>query len=280
MATPRPTQAEAFLKKFHDRRPGLTPQAFSSLPVHLDGMQYPSTYHLLASTVAHTADGCAVLDLACGDGYLLSLIASAADSRAALYGIDMSFGELAAAATRLGSRATLTSGRAQELPYPAGQFDAVLCHMALMLMEDLDLVLTEVRRTMRPKGTFAGVVGAPSPPSPALTKFIDVFSRCSRRPEWEGLRLGDPRLRRKDGLIHVLSPKFEVSIIQDLPLALRLDPESLWLLLLDMYDFDLLRPECLPDAKSDLLRSLETERDADGKVEFRQMLRYFSAKVA
>lgn len=279
MATPRPTKAEAFLKKFHDRRPGLTPKAFSSLPVHLDGMQYPSTYHLLASTVARTADGCEVLDLACGDGYLLSLIASAADSRAALHGIDMSFGELAAAATRLGSRATLTSGRAQELPYPAGQFDAVLCHMALMLMEDLDLVLTEVRRTMRPKGTFAGVLGVPSP-SPVLTKCMDVFSRCSRHSEWDGLRLGDPRLRRKDGLIHVLTPKFEVSTIQDLPLALRLDPESLWLWLLDTYDLDLLTPECLPDARSDLLRSLETERDADGKVEFRQMLRYFSAKAA
>ena len=279
MAAPRPTQAEAFLKKFHDRRPGLTPKAFSSLPVHLDGRQYPSTYHLLASTVAYTADGCEVLDLACGDGYLLSLIASAADSRAALYGIDMSSGELAAATTRLGSRATLTSGRAQELPYPAGQFDAVLCHMALMLMQDLDLVLSEVRRTMRPKGIFAGVVGVPSP-SPALARFIDVLSRCSRHPDWEGLRLGDPRLRRKDGLIDVLSPKFEVSIIQDLPLALRLDPESLWLWLLDTYDLDLLRPECLPDAKSDLLRSLESERDADGKVEFRQMLRYFSATAA
>jgi hypothetical protein len=109
---------------------------------------------------------------------------------------------------------------------------------------------------------------------------MDVFSRCSRHPEWEGLRLGDPRLRRKDGLIHVLSPKFEVSIIQDLPLALRLDPESLWLWLLDTYDLGLLRPECLPAAKSDLLRSLETDLEADGKVEFRQVLRYFSAKVA
>jgi SAM-dependent methyltransferase len=279
MATPRPTQAETFLKKFHDRRPGLTSKAFSSLPVHLDGVQYPSTYHLLASTVAHTANGCEVLDLACGDGYLLSLIALSADSRVALYGIDMSFGELAAAATRLGSRATLTCGRAQELPYREGQFDAVLCHMALMLMEDLDVVLTEVRRTMRGKGTFSGVVGVPSPPSPALAKFIDVFSRYSRHPEWEGLRLGDPRLRRKDGLIHVLSPKFEVSIIEDLPFALRLDPESLCRWLLDMYDFDLLRPECLPEARSDLLRSLESERDADGKVEFRQMLRFFSAQA-
>src|SRR5262245_45424737 len=127
--------AEVWLEDWHDRHPGATSRALAR--------GRPSPYERLASFVR---PGQSVLDLACGDGYLLDRHRAA--GAATLAGLDLSAGELAAARERLGGAATLVQGRAQSMPFPDESFDLVTCHMALMLMRPVDEVVSEVRRVL------------------------------------------------------------------------------------------------------------------------------------
>jgi SAM-dependent methyltransferase len=142
-----PSPAERFLADFHARHAGATSVALGNIPVTCEGRPFASSYDALAARVP--ADASSLLDLACGDGYLLERIAALLPG-ARLTGIDMSAAELAAAGSRLQGRAALHEGRAQELPFADASFDAVTCHMAMMLMDDAPAVLAEVRRVLRP----------------------------------------------------------------------------------------------------------------------------------
>jgi SAM-dependent methyltransferase len=72
-------------------------------------------------------------------------------------GVDQSAGELAVARAS-GSPGLLVRARATALPVAGGAADAVVCSMALMRLAPLDAVLGEVRRVLRPGGTFAATV--------------------------------------------------------------------------------------------------------------------------
>lgn len=162
------TPNEQFLVDFHDQRAGVTTQAYMPLRARKAGGEAASSYAFLADLVLQAGDAPVVLDMACGDGYLLQLLADARPGQVFGIGIDLSRGELAAARRRLGPGAALVRSRAQALPLPDAHVDLVLCHMALMLMDDLDRVLRETRRVLRRGGRFSFIVGARPPPSPAL----------------------------------------------------------------------------------------------------------------
>ena len=145
------TEAETFLTAWHRRHAGTSALVFGGAR----GADGRDSYEQLAAVVP---DGVDVLDLACGDGFLLAAIRDNAPN-ARLTGVDMSPDEVAAARGRLPT-VRVVEARAQSLPFPDGSFDVVASHMALMLMDDVDVVVAEVRRVLRPGGTFAGTVGA------------------------------------------------------------------------------------------------------------------------
>ena len=78
------SDSERFLSGFHDADPGVTSRAFADLPASMAGTAYASSYECLASVVP--ADARTVLDLACGDGFLLSLLAARRQAGLALVG--------------------------------------------------------------------------------------------------------------------------------------------------------------------------------------------------
>lgn len=201
---------ERFLREVHDRVQGLTPDALAHLPVQAvadDGTTrtLASTYDALAEALLQGLPtdpaGARVLDLACGDGHLLRTLARHAagthgthgTAGTELHGVDLSFGELRAARSRSGPTTHWVQARAQQLPYPDAEacgghgFDAVGCHMALMLMDPVEPVLAEVWRVLRPGGRFVALVALPSP-SPALDVLLDQLRAHPRRSEWQGLR--------------------------------------------------------------------------------------------
>ena len=145
------SDSERFLSAFHDADPGGTPRAFAHLPATMAERAFASSYECLLDAIPD--DARSVLDLACGDGYLLSLLAARRPDLS-LAGVDLSTGELEAAGRRLRGRAVLQQGRAQELPLPDDSVDAVVCHMALMLMDDAPQVLAQVRRVLKAGGYF------------------------------------------------------------------------------------------------------------------------------
>jgi ubiquinone/menaquinone biosynthesis C-methylase UbiE len=145
-----------FLQQWHSRHPGATTEAIATL---VDEMGRNS-YEMLAQALRSQDEP--VLDVACGDGYLLER----ARKDHACLGVDWNTAELSAARRRLGSRAPLVRADAAGLPIATRSIGAVLCHYALMLLQPLEVVLTELARVLRPNGLLATVLPGSSPEDP------------------------------------------------------------------------------------------------------------------
>jgi len=274
------SRAESYLSAFHDANPGVTSRSFEALSVRRDGLAFASTYRALISALPDTDEPLTVLDLACGDGYLLSLMAEGPTApHLTLIGVDLSTGELAAARSRLGDRAALYRGKAQQLPLASASVDVVVSHLALMLMDDVDGVLHEVRRVSKPGATFAGLVGARSPPNPVLDAFIALYPTAAQQPAWAGLRLGDRRFRSVDSIREMLAPRFDRIEFAELSMARRCTPVQLWDWLLDMYDTDLLTADGREDLRQRYLHALRTLCGPQGDLLFEERYLQFSARV-
>src|SRR5436305_2281118 len=94
-----------------------------------------------------------ILDVGCGDGRIASLYAAPE-----VVCVDSSPAAVDAAAAR-GLETELAD--AQALPFPDGSFDAVTCNHLLYHVQDVDAVLAEFVRVLRPGGRFAGIYNAP-----------------------------------------------------------------------------------------------------------------------
>ena len=265
---------ERFLAGFHDADPGVTSRAFAHLPATLAGKSFASSYDCLASAVPSAATG--VLDLACGDGYLLSLLA-ARRPPLRLLGVDLSAGELESARRRLGASVPLHQARAQQLPLADGAVDAVLCHMALMLMDDAPQVLAEVRRVLRPGGVFSAVVGGGSA-SPAHQIFVGLLREQRKLPQFESLRLGDRRLHSAEGIAELFATGFDAPAVEEIVLQWRSSPAGLWAWFGTMYDPGWLAAEDRIALERSVLQALQPLCEADGRIPHRVMLRRITAR--
>lgn len=98
--------------------------------------------------------GKAVLDLGCAGGFM----AEALDDRGArVTGLDPAAEAIAAArahADHAGRSIRYDTGVGEALPYPDATFDAVVCVDVLEHVTDLDRVLAEVSRVLKPGGLF------------------------------------------------------------------------------------------------------------------------------
>jgi demethylmenaquinone methyltransferase / 2-methoxy-6-polyprenyl-1,4-benzoquinol methylase len=104
--------------------------------------------------------GSCVLDLACGTGDLCRELDAAGLTP---FGVDLSFGMLAAARTN----APLVQGDALRLPVRDGAVDGVTCGFALRNLVDLAPFLAELRRVLRPGGRIA-LLEVAEPANPVL----------------------------------------------------------------------------------------------------------------
>ena len=99
-----------------------------------------------------------VLDIGCGTGNL-TLLAAKRYPAATVVGLDPDPAALDRArrkALRRNLTTTFDRGFAEQLPYPDGSFDVVLCSLALhhMSVEQRVQALREVARVLRPGGSF------------------------------------------------------------------------------------------------------------------------------
>ncbi len=212
------SHAEAFLLDFHDRRPGTTSAGFGNMPAFRSDKRFASSYSCLVDVVPSGDTPLHVLDLGCGDGHLLQELARRSQSGLRLTGIDMSPGELAIAGERLGNAAALRCERAQSLSAHTGSVDIVVSHLALMLMDDLNDVLKEVSRVLKPDGIFAAIVGAENIVSPVVQLWIRLLKPLLAEQKTSMPRLGDARARSREGLLSALGPFFtDISTDKPLP---------------------------------------------------------------
>jgi SAM-dependent methyltransferase len=95
-----------------------------------------------------------VLDVGCGNGYVLSRYAAAG---AAVYGVDLTRTAVELSRARFalaGLRGQFAVGNAEHLPYPRGTF-ACICSMGVLHhLPDIGKAIAEIHRVLRPGGRF------------------------------------------------------------------------------------------------------------------------------
>ncbi|MEP6861171.1 MAG: class I SAM-dependent methyltransferase [Deltaproteobacteria bacterium] len=187
------TSSENFLREFHTEHAGITSRAFGSAGSY-------------ARFAARVPAGARVLDLACGDGALLDHLGPQ------VIGIDLTLAELHAAQSRhacagaLAGNARLACARAQALPFAAHRFDAVTCHLAFMLFDDLPAVVRELERVLVPGGALLALLGGgpTADGDDAFHRFLDLLGPRSTP------RLGDPRAKSEAGW-RELMPRWRIA---------------------------------------------------------------------
>lgn len=186
---------EAFLRRFHAARPGITSSALG----------HTESYDRLIAAVPADAR---VLDLGCGDAHLVRRLGPRA------IGVDLAPAQTEPAvrdpsADDSGARVMLVQARAQALPFADGAFDACVCHLAFMLFDELAQVVAELRRVVIPGGVFAAVLGGG--PTADGSPADDAFHRFLAFAAPSGPRFGDRRASTEAGwqALFGAAPQFE-----------------------------------------------------------------------
>jgi ubiquinone/menaquinone biosynthesis C-methylase UbiE len=230
------TDPNAYLRAFHDQHPGQSPLHFGRGVTEEGG----SSYEAIVRRVDRAR---CVLDLGCGDGFLLERIAAATGNRSTLIGVDMSTGELGRAAERTALRgAELLAARAQELPIQTNRCDLVVSHMAFMLMSEMEQVVCEIARVLVPGGRFVTAVGGGPAGEDAFAVFVSLLHALPRTEDERAPRIGDRRARTEEGMRALFSTAAGFERVEMTALTLRTDgpTEEVFASLMGMYGLELL----------------------------------------
>ena len=122
-----------------------------------------------------------ILDLGCGDGQLTARLAAAG---AVVTGVDDS-AEMVAAARSRGIDAV--EARAEQLPFPNANFDAVFSNAALHWARDQDAMMAEVHRVLRPGGRFVAEMGGHGNVAAIMVAFTAVLARYGYASREDGV---------------------------------------------------------------------------------------------
>lgn len=264
---------QKLLRRFHQRHAGATSQSLGRGRT-ASGL---SSYETLSSVAASAPPNSTILDLACGDGLLLELVhADLPDAR--LIGVDISPAELQAAKVRLASmEPELLLASAQELPLDDASVDVVLCHMSLMLMEDIERVVAEIGRVLTPGGVVALVVSDGSWPAGAGRIFKRLVREAVARFGGACPALGDNRTRSSAGLMalfdHATGFKSHTAP-RSLKLNLDAGIDQVWESLSLMYNFEALEESARDYVRERFFETAEADLNAAGQLPYRASLLY------
>ena len=122
-----------------------------------------------------------VLDVGCGTGQLLQQLAQQY-AQASLTGIDLAPNMLQMAAGRLGGRAVLVQGDAEQLPFSDGSFDLVVSSSTFQWLEQCDTCFSEVHRVLRGEGRFCFALFGAGTLHELQWSWQEALSRAGRSP--------------------------------------------------------------------------------------------------
>jgi SAM-dependent methyltransferase len=146
---------------------------------------------------AQMSRGDRVLDVACGTGALTLAAAEIAGPAGSVVGLDAN-PEMLAVARRKPEQIEWLEGKAEALPFPDNEFDAVVSQFGLMFFQDKPRALGEMMRVLKPGGRLAVAVFAKIEDSPGYDAFAQLLDRLFGTEVGDALRtpfvLGDAGL--------------------------------------------------------------------------------------
>lgn len=270
-----------YLKDAHRREPSMTPAAFGRWPTDLG----PTSYALLVEPLKNaTQADLGVLDLACGDGFLMRHILPQIGPKARVYGVDMSVGELEVARAQVRDpRVSFFEATAQALPLPDQSVDFVFSHMAFMLMAPIEPVVSELARVLKPGGSFSAVIGSRR----FATDFFEQISVLVRQtlreylPGLKNVNIGDDRIDDVQGWNQLFTKELgfssEVEMV-DFNLLVSLPADELWEFERTTYFVDQLPPAGKEQLKAKITALGRAKADASGQVNFQFPMRLLRVK--
>jgi ubiquinone/menaquinone biosynthesis C-methylase UbiE len=268
------SDGEQFLLSFHSQKPGVTSRAFGAVRATFMGREFESSYHVLLE-VLPKGSPLTVLDIGCGNGHLLAMLAKSRPELR-LVGIDFSVDELRTAP--LIAAPCLLAARAQSLPLRAASVDAVVSHLALMLMDHGDQLLHEIARVLRPGGHLAAIVGGAPQQSPALDAYLKILRRYLAASPRAVVRFGDPAFSSEEGIRALVSRQFADLAVVPVDFEERLTPQAAWAGFEDMYDLYHLPEADRQAIREEYLGDVSAIVDAEGLVTIRRQLRLMHAR--
>ncbi len=262
------------LRRFH-AQPGQTPLWLAPWRTR----EGRTSYEVLVEQTATLPRSSRLLDVACGDGHLLHLLAQA--GLRDVVGVDQSPEELARARERLGPGAELHCQQVPPLPLPDGSVDVVVCHMALMLLEPLEPILAEIARVLAPGAGFVAIVNryVVDPVNEIYRKWLH---RTTAEAGLARFRVGDPRVYTTEGLTELVrGPAFDEQslVIRDVDLHARTTPAALWGSLRRLYDVFQLPEDVRAKVERRVLLAWEPLVDQDGMLSCTMGIRILACRT-
>merc|ERR1711916_166308 len=126
---------------------------------------------------AHVGARCSTLEIGCGTGSLLMVLADSLPTDCTVAGVDIDEKALQIARQKLGGHADISLARANELPFDANAFDHVFVSLVLHHLGDgAKDALIEAARVLGPKGIYILQSGALT--KLFWTRYFSSLSAC------------------------------------------------------------------------------------------------------
>lgn len=159
-----------------------------------------------------------------------------------------------------------------------GSIDVVVSHMALMLMDDIEAVLSEIHRVLIPDGRFAAIVGRTFLLGEANDIFLDIF-RPIAKVDLRPMAMGDRRTRSIDGWTGLLDSNFHDLKMEDVDVPWQPTLDELWGALIETYDIDRLSGAARLKLREALVGELSSMLDREGRLRTGWGLRLIEARA-
>ncbi len=271
-----PLEWEEYLLRAHRAAPGMSSAAFANCR----NQNGKNSYEWLAESVSENKDIRQIVDLACGEGYLLEILKPQFPT-VSLVGIDMSESELELARLKpWGDKVSFCLTKAHDTKLETSSVDAVLCHMAFMLMLPVEPVAKEIIRVLKPGGVFAGVIGSnrkEGKVSSVIWKTVGEFLNV-QFPKRVKPVTGDQRAQTKEGLREILGAFKQIEFFED-TFVERVNPAGAWEPIKNMYLIGSLPAEVKARLKERVISAVAKEHQEGEKVGFDfAMLKFVAVK--
>ena len=182
MPGPGPTLCSSKGRRRNPRRPQRAAGGASASrsPAEIyDALFVPALFRQWGPVIAAEARigaGDSVLDVACGTGVLALAALDRVGAKGTVVGLDPN-ADMLAVARRKSARIDWREGRAEQIPFADGSFDASVSQFGLMFFEDRAAGLREMMRVLKPGGRLAVAVCDSLEQSPGYAAVADMLER-------------------------------------------------------------------------------------------------------